>query len=77
MGFNLIKTLLTLILVNFVVCDVKYYGITNEGVIYSPESLSQDLWVKGDDNKTVALMSYENNVNKTGYLFNHFIYQIF
>ena len=73
MRFQLIKTILTLIFINFAECEANYYGITNEGVIHSLKSVSQDVWVRGHDNQTVALMIYENNVNKTGYLFNHFL----
>ena len=61
-----------LILVAFeCVLSFKYYYITNDGIIHSDVSYNETIDLPKE---TVALLIYENNVNKTGYLFINPVY---
>ena len=48
------------------VLSFKYYYITNDGIIHSDVSYNETMDLPKE---TVALLIYENTVNKTGYLF--------
>jgi len=55
------------------VLSFKYYYITNDGIIHSDVTYNETMDLPKE---TVALLIYENNVNKTGYLFFDLIYII-
>ena len=59
-----IKIILVLFSVN-IVYSLKYHYITSDGVIHTSDAPNGTIPDVSKD--TVALLIYENNINKTGY----------